>query len=311
MRDTNLKLVDVGGRGSAFPPILPLAHLSHYYVSEPDVQEAERLKEQLPLQAPWRSVTVMSEAIASSRGSANLYLTTAPGMSSLLEPDRSVTKRYCVAPKFDVTSVTTVPTLPLDEAASRYGFTDAAFLKVDTQGTELDILESGARLVAGSLVSVHTESLFQPFYKGQSVFADVDSHLRRNGFALFSLNRTTVRRSSYHVRRYSKRLVVWAHCLYIREPETLLSAEADTRRRQLSHVLAIALAFQHFDLAREVMSLAARVQLLPESDLQLLSPEVKSWNALATRHMVGRAKRKGVEDDRLMAMVFRDKSQLE
>jgi hypothetical protein len=104
-----------------------------------------------------------------------------------------VTGRFYLHRKFAVTGTASVPLVPLDDAAALYGFFDACFLKIDTQGTELDILESGPRLVGESLLGVHVECSFRPFYKGQPLFADVDGHLRRHGFELCSLGRTNVR----------------------------------------------------------------------------------------------------------------------
>ena len=89
-----LKLVDVDGRGSAFPPFMILAPLADLFVVEPDRVETDRLEQQLPGQLAWRSITVLREAIAADRGEKRLFLTAAPGMSSLLEPDPSVTSRY-------------------------------------------------------------------------------------------------------------------------------------------------------------------------------------------------------------------------
>jgi FkbM family methyltransferase len=308
--DAAIKLVDIGGRGAAFAQLVPLAPVADYYVSEPDQAEANRLRAQLPVDAPWRSVTVLSEAIASQRGQAPLYVTRRAGMSSLLEPDPEVIRRFYKEKSFRVVAVTPVPTIPLDEAASQYGFADATFLKLDTQGTELDILRSGAALVRGSLLGVHTESLFQPFYKGQSLFADVDSHLRQNGFSLFSLNRTSLRRSHYRESLYSKRVITWAHCLYLREPDTLLSRNRETLRKDLPRLLALALTFSHFDLAWEIVTIGRRVHVFVGSDLKELASEIRQWCRIATSHIVQEAQERGLADSP-MAPSVRDKSQLE
>ena len=318
LRDAAIKLVDVGGRGSAFAPLLPLAACADYYVSEPDRIEAERLKRQLPLEAPWRTVTVLTEAIASRVGEAQLYLTSPPGMSSLLEPNPEVTKRFYLEEKFRVVETMTVPTIPLDEAASHYGFADATFLKMDTQGTELDILQSGPRLVSGSLLGIHTESNFHPFYKGQALFSDVDSYLRKNGFALFSLNRTALRRSGYRESLYSRRVVTWAHCLYLREPESLLSADHDVLRRNLSRLLGLSLAFEHYDLSFEMLAIFRRVRLLADHDLDRLADDIERVAMRGTQRMLRKAKEKEKEKEKetglanaLLAPNFRDKKRLE
>lgn len=308
--ETGLKLVDVGGRGSAFGGLLPLAPFADYYVSQPDAAEAARLQRELPLEAPWRSVTVLSAAVASREGKARLHLTLKPGMSSLLEPDPDVTRRFCLEGTLRVVDEVTVPVVPLDLAASQYGFTDAAFLKLDTQGTELEILHSGSRLVRESLLAVHTESLFQPLYKGQSLFADVDSHMRDSGFALLSLNRTTLRRSGDRPSLYSKRVVMWAHCLYMREPETLLTAGPETLRRHLPRLIALALAFEHCDLSLEIVAIAGRAGLLPQRDFTRLTRDVERVATAGTERMLRKARRQGLEE-LVMAPHFRDRKQLQ
>jgi FkbM family methyltransferase len=305
--DAGLEIVDVGGRGSALYPLLTLAPFARYYVSEADAEEAARLQEELPRAAPWRAVTLMGEAIAARRGYADLHITSEPGMSSLLEPDARVAERFCLASKFRVVARQTVPTLPLDDAAARYGCTDAAFLKLDTQGSELEILESGPRLVADALLGVYVEASFHAFYEGQPLFADVDRHLRARGFSLFSLSRTMLRRAGYRKALYSKRVAAWAHCLYLREPEAVLEHEGDARRRRFARLLGIAVAFQHFDLAFELVALGARVQLLPDPDLRRLAEDVEASAIMSTRYMRHRAAGT-LAADSLLARSVRDKS---
>lgn len=308
-----LKFVDIGGRGAAFPPLMPVASFADYYVSEPDAAEAARLTDTLAIRSDWRTVTVLNEAIASRPGEATLWITEQPGMSSLLEPDPQVTRRFYLGPKFAVVGKETVPTTALDAAAARYGFQDACFLKVDTQGTELDILQSGAALVAGPLVGVHVETLFQPFYKGQSLFADVDQFLRARGFSLFSLSRTCVRRAGYRPDTYSKRVIAWAHCLYLREPETLLAADAAGQAQQIPRLLVLALAFQFFDLAFEIVELSRRLRLLPGADLDRLAREVYTFARIHLRQTLSKAER--AEPESLAAMLLspsvRDKKRIE
>jgi hypothetical protein len=166
---------------------------------------------------------------------------------------------------------------------------------VDTQGTELDILQSGAALVAGPLVGVHVETLFQPFYKGQSLFSDVDQFLRGQGFSLFLLSRTNLRRAGYRPEVYSKRVVTWAHCLYLREPEQL-ARDVDGRAQQLPRLLALALAFQVFDLAFEVIGISRRLRLLPDEQLDKLAGEVETIAHIYVRQTLSKARRAEPED---------------
>jgi FkbM family methyltransferase len=304
-----LQFVDIGGRDSAFYPLLTLAPFAHYVSCEPDAGEAARLKEALPREAPWRGVTVIEEAIATRRGLSSLHLTRAAGMSSLLPPDGAVAGRTHMAGKFAVVSVSEVPTIPLDDAARRYAFEDATFLKLDTQGSELDILQSGDRLVRESLVGVHTELWFQPFYTGQPLFADVDAHLRARGFSLFTLSRTALRRAGYRPALYSKRMVAWAHCLYMREPATLL--QASDPLRQLSRLLAVALAFQQFDVAFEVVGLLGSRDLVPSDEVTRLDADVEQCAVAATRQARYKASQLKTDDEAVLAASYRDRGRLE
>lgn len=237
-----LKLVDVGARGEPRPELMLLAPFAHLFAFEPDADEAARLATELSEGGGWRGVTVIPAAVAREEGSATLYETSAPGMSSLLEPDPAVYGRYDRTEAFEVMRAAAVPTIPLDLAAQRHGFQDACFVKLDTQGTELEILMSGEALLQ-HVAGIYTEALFQPFYKGQSLFADIDAYLRARGFVLMELRQTSLRGNGFPPDRYSERQVTWAHCLYLRDPSTI--RDEGMRLREI----AVALAYHQNDLA--------------------------------------------------------------
>ena len=298
-----IKLVDVGGRGSAMPQLLALAPVAHYYSCEPDPTEAAQLRERLPQEAPWRSVTVMGEALASQPGEAQLHLTKKSGMSSLLQPDAEVVGRYYEGHGFDIISTTTVPTLTLAAAAARYGFDDASFIKLDTQGTELDILRSGEALLDRAVVGVYVEAGFQPLYAGQPLFADVDTFLRGKGFSLVGLYRTMMRRSGFRTDRYSRRVAVWAHCLYFREPLSVVAGDPARAARDAARLLGLTLAFRYFDLSFEILRLASERELFADS--QQLASELEGAVERDTRRVLDKTRRAQASDDGTAAVLAR------
>jgi FkbM family methyltransferase len=247
-------LVDIGGRRAPVGDLRMLSPFSHYVTCEPDQEEADRLAGSPSI---WRKLTVVPEAIAANAGEAALYVTRKPGMSSLLQPDPAVVQQFCIASRFNVERTVMVPTLPLDAAAIKYGFADACFLKLDTQGTELEILRSGLTLLP-SVECVKIETCFYPFYRGQSLFADVDAFLREHGFVLLSLQRTNLRHADYRPAVYSRRVTVWAHCLYFRRDRRTLD------KATFAHRLGLALAFQYFDLAFALAEQEHHTSLLSE-----------------------------------------------
>ncbi len=254
-----IKLIDIGARdisGEASRNVTTLAPYSHYFAFEPDARQTQQIEDRLREQLDWKRVTVIPKAVGSSVEPGTLRLTRQPGLSSLLEPDPSVAAQYALSNEFEVMDSVPTATRPLGEFAKEFEFEDATFLKVDTQGTELDILQSGREVLEKSIVGVYVEVEFQRFYKGQPLFNDVDSFLSSLGFTLFDLDRTLTRRTSRWNEHFSRRQVIWAHALYLKEPAYLASTNSTSdTTTDLGRLLAVALAFQHFDVALQILQI--------------------------------------------------------
>jgi hypothetical protein len=114
-----------------------------------------------------------------------------PAMSSLLEFDPVAFARHfglmagsqrwarALAPKRKQTTRTETA----DHFFRSQDFERIDFLKLDTQGTELEILK-GAReyLSDGKIAVVKTEVSFQPVYRGQCTFSEIDRFMKDHGF---------------------------------------------------------------------------------------------------------------------------------
>jgi FkbM family methyltransferase len=66
------------------------------------------------------------------------------------------------------------------------GIEDIDYLKLDVQGSELDVILGSQRLLESTLL-VHTEVEFIPLYVDQPLFSDVDIALRKSGLWLHKL----------------------------------------------------------------------------------------------------------------------------
>jgi hypothetical protein len=229
-------------------------------------------------------------------------------MSSLLEPDPKETSRLYLHDSFSVVGGATVRTITLEAAAKKYGFEDAALVKLDTQGTELEILQSGPTVLS-SAVAVIAEANFRPLYKGQPVFADLDSHMRAHGFSLVTLDRTALRRAGHDRSVYSKRVVAWAHCLYLRDPLSVASDADDLLRRRLPRFIALALVSEHFDWAADLCDLAVRRRLYSDHDGAQLSEEIRRVSRFGTVRMLKKAHKLGIVDE-VMSPNARDRRRL-
>jgi len=249
-----LPCVDVGARRGVIEDLLPLAFAVDAWGVEPDAEECARLN-QLATGGghPWRSLRYVPIALGRA-GRRPLWLYRNRECSSLLEADVRRARVFGRGGYFELDGSTEVETVPLDVAAGAHGFADAVFMKLDVQGAELEILESGPELVGRSLLGIRTEVEFVPIYLEQPLWADVDGHLRRAGFAPMAFLETRRwRRPSApdrdgHGRLHAPGQLVHADLLYLREPEGL-DGGTDAGARALVTLALLALTYGHADLA--------------------------------------------------------------
>jgi FkbM family methyltransferase len=149
---------------------------------DPDAAECERLR---PFYEG-RDVTLVPQALADAAGRRTLYLTREPACSSLYPPDPSLTATMPGLACATQTGTAEVQVTTLDRWAAAAGVGAVDFVKLDTQGSELDILRGGEGLLR-TVRAVEVEVEFNPIYLGQPLFGDVDRFLRDRGFVLWRL----------------------------------------------------------------------------------------------------------------------------
>jgi FkbM family methyltransferase len=119
-------------------------------------------------------------------GEATFHLARYPGCSSLYEADPSIIDLFtaigATLPEgnFAVTQTEAVRTTRLDDVPE---LPMPDYLKLDIQGAELDVLQSGPERVATAVV-IELEVEFVPLYKNQPLFGDVQIYLQSQGFLL-------------------------------------------------------------------------------------------------------------------------------
>jgi FkbM family methyltransferase len=117
------------------------------------------------------------------------YVTKNKSASSLLRPMADVERfrhdgNYSFAEVFTVENVITLSTKTLNTWWLENHCPDIDLIKLDVQGAELEILESGTDALNG-VVCVEVEVVFYPIYENQPLFADIDAFLRKQGFTFY------------------------------------------------------------------------------------------------------------------------------
>lgn len=175
-------VADVGARWGGAKAWWDLAPLANHLGFEPDAKECDRLNAISGKHARYVPV-----GLGARSGRADLYITQAPACSSLYPPNQQLPKRYPDLSSIKLAKQETISVARLDDWWDREKRPWVAFLKIDTQGSELDILKGGVSCLGGA-VGVEVEVEFSPLYVGQPLFADVDAFLRLQGFHLWAMH---------------------------------------------------------------------------------------------------------------------------
>jgi FkbM family methyltransferase len=175
-------VVDVGCRWGAESFWLKLPNIG-VIGFDPDEVECRRLTE-LAGGAPVRYVPV---ALGAEAGPARLHLTEQPACSSLYPPDAGLIATRPSLSVITPVGETGIHLQRLDDWCAAEGVERVDYLKIDTQGSELGVLQGAGRILESVRV-VEAEVEFNPIYEGQPLFGDVDAYLRKRGFVLWRLS---------------------------------------------------------------------------------------------------------------------------
>jgi FkbM family methyltransferase len=176
-----LTVVDVGCRWGFADPWLRLGDQARVIGFDPDVEECRRLEERYRDRP---SVRVVPQGLGAEPGAATLFVTKEPASSSLYRPSADAVDRHPALGDERLDHTETVHLTTLDEWAADAGVDAIDLVKLDTQGSELDILRGAPRSLA-SVRAIECEVQFNQLYEGVPLFGDLDRYLRAHGFVLW------------------------------------------------------------------------------------------------------------------------------
>ncbi len=256
-----LVLVDVGARGGVKSNWKPAESHLRVIGFEPDKQEFDRLVARS--QSDGGRITFFNTALHKEQGVVKLYVARDRGLTSIFEPDRAFLDTFPEAERFDTTDIAQIQVDTLDHVLLEGGIQDVDFVKADTQGSELFVLQGGDQTLVSSVVGVEVEVEFAQIYKGQPLFADVDAYMRQLGFALFDLRPCFWKRAAGRGIGGPQGQMIWADALYLRTLPSLEQMldpyDAATRKAKLLKALSVSILYGYYDYALEMARQSAAV----------------------------------------------------
>lgn len=247
-------VVDVGARGGFSPAWDVLQDQVRLIGFEPDTEECDRLN----ADAAGTSKEYYPAALHRDKGRRTFYVTAFPSSSGFTKPDAGFYSRFPDERNMAVEETTELDTTSLDAFAEEHGIGSVDFLKIDVEGSDLDVLQGSAHLLDRSVLGVAVEVEWDRVRDGQAPFADVDSYLRSLGFTLFNLVPARLARKVLSPKMFSTRFgntpsgqVVWGNALYLRDAvkDQAESPAEPSGRWSETRVLKLAALMEQFDLS--------------------------------------------------------------
>jgi FkbM family methyltransferase len=249
-----LVLVDVGARGGLKRNWSAARRHLRLIGFEPDSPEFGRLAKTSGTGG--RSDAFFNVALHNRRGPIKLNVARDRGLSSIFEPDRSFVDAFPQADRFDTIDVQELQTDTLDNVLDAHAIADVDFIKADTQGSELMVLQGASRALAGMVVGVEVEVEFTAIYRDQPLFADVDTFMRDLGYQLFDLRPIYWKRSAGRTLGGPHGQIIWADALYMKSlpalRATVRRSATDTQKAKALKAVSIALLYGYYDYALDI-----------------------------------------------------------
>lgn len=304
LRETPIRFVDVGARGGWPPGWAAVKEHVQFIGFEPAKDECERL------QASARhNERFIPRALHHSPGPVDLFLYRPGTLTSLYPPNLEFSWLWSQVE--GLVGKEQIEATTLDVALDEHAIDVVDFIKLDTQGSELDILRGGERTLAGPVVGIELEVEFAPIYAGQPLFHEVHGFLQEHDFELIDFIRTFSRADLEFNLKGAKRsglrsfLAAWAgkleapngayrggkqliyaDALYLRKPEALLAAAERHGANpyvQLTKAIAICSIVAYEDSAQRYIDIGVQRGIFKYDDLAIFNALLANSSGRAER----------------------------
>ena len=215
-------------------------------------------------------------AVSKESGQVDFHRTKNLNCSSVYVPNQEFLDRFIeVGDFFRIIETIPLKVVALDEYLPQHGINEIDFIELDTQGSELGILQGAKDFLSSSILGVRVEVEFSAMYQDQPLFSDVDSFLRKFGFMLFDLERYHLRRKAVPPDGVSREQIVWGQALYFKDWRYDL---ASSTKQSLCKLAVISSFYGFHSYALEI------IEYLISDDVKILTLQEKKELKIFTVH---------------------------
>ncbi len=213
------------------------------------------------------------------------YISRDPGKSSILKPNMHFLSQYEDSERFETIKEEVIPSKRVkafDSVIQDNFIKDVDFIKLDTQGTELFILQGGQNEAIPKLFGAQIEVEFVEMYEKQPLFKDIDAFMDSNGFQLVDLKRTYWKRKDYY--KYAgKGELIFGDVLYFKRIDCIsqgLSKVNDITyaRSKIFKSILVCMIYKMFDYAVALSKVALEHNCLEKYEYEEIIHIIKKYS---------------------------------
>ena len=179
-------VLDAGGRYGLHPSWKPFTGELEYYLFEPDPIESKRLEKKYSRRSD--EVKVIGKAVAEKDGKLTIHIFRNRAMSSAVarNPVSSMFKGERLH-EVDIVKSVEVEAVSIDSFCNNNSLS-LDFLKLDTEGSEYQILQGATKQLKQTILGVRCEVSFERIFYGAPLFSTVHDFMLSQDFYLLNLD---------------------------------------------------------------------------------------------------------------------------
>jgi FkbM family methyltransferase len=289
LNGSQLVAVDVGA-ANGLPETWQMLRSSSafFYLIEPNPDSCANLPRYFkPEEAG--TYKIIPVAVSGTGGTRKLYVSNASTGSSLLSPNTRLAKEYVSPEYLFPLKILQVETRTLADIFDELGEQQLDFFKLDTQGTELEILQGLSSDRMNRVLGVELEIGMPGGYRNQGQFSDVQKFMVEHGLELFDLRLSRTQRPYQSDRSYYPREIfkvaddspsiarrIWeVDALFFREPNPLIeTGDVEAIRR----LIVLYCTYRFFPEAYNLVEKGQAANFFDDHTATKLRADIVAWH---------------------------------
>lgn len=179
-----INVYEIGSRGGAFKDLQKYQKNINYFGFEANEDECKKLNLDAKKHTVFNKEVYYQKGVGGDVVRSNLYVTSQPGCSSFLEPDKKILKFYNRQEWFEIDDVYEIETSSLKSIKNELKLESPDFLKIDVEGMDLEILK-GLGGAIDNVLGLRMEINYLGHRKQQSSVGEIFTYLEKNNFYIF------------------------------------------------------------------------------------------------------------------------------